>query len=82
MPAVTSTERRRQNGYTIRALRTKERLSQTELADYAGIRQSTLSDIETERCDGQFTTLVAIARALAVPVAAILRAAADEDAAA
>jgi DNA-binding XRE family transcriptional regulator len=64
---------KRQNGAAIRALREKDGWSQTALAREVGIRQATLSGIESESANAQVTTLNRIARALRVPVAAVMR---------
>lgn len=63
----------RQNGAAIRELRVKDGLSQTQLAARAGIRQGSLSAIESEDANALATTLNLIAHALRVHVAAIMR---------
>jgi DNA-binding XRE family transcriptional regulator len=73
-PQETSPDRpKRQNGLTIRALREKDGFSQTALAKAVGIRQASLSAIESELADAHISTLNLIARALHVPVGAIMR---------
>lgn len=72
--------RPRQNGPAIRAIREKDCWTQTALAKAVGIRQGTLSDIETEAASATVVTLNKIARKLRVPVDAIMRDPADEDA--
>lgn len=71
--------RPRQNGPAIRAIREKDCWSQAALAKAVGIRQGTLSDIETEAASATVITLNKIARKLRVPVDAIMREPADED---
>lgn len=63
----------RQNGAAIRALREKDGWTQAALAEAVGIRQATLSAIESESASAYVTTLNLIARAMRVPVAAIMR---------
>jgi transcriptional regulator with XRE-family HTH domain len=69
-PPVTRT---RQNGAAIRALREKDGWTQDGLASASGINQAYLSLIESETRDAPVTTINRIARALRVPVAAIMR---------
>lgn len=64
---------RRQVGAAIRALREKDGWSQAALAEAAGIRQASLSAIETEAVSAHVMTLNRLARQLRVPVAAIMR---------
>ena len=64
---------RRQNGAAIKALREKDGWSQTALAQRVGIRQASLSAIESESANAHITTLNLIARAMRVPVDAIMR---------
>lgn len=71
--ATRGSRPRRQNGAAIRALREKDGWSQTALAEKVGIRQASLSAIESESANAYITTLNLIARALRVPVAAIMR---------
>lgn len=61
----------RQNGAAIRALREKDGMSQTALAAKVGIRQASLSAIESGAANAYVTTLNKIARALCVPTAAV-----------
>lgn len=65
--------RPRQNGPAIRALREKDGWTQTKLAKAVGIRQGTLSDIESESSNATVVTLNKLARKLRVPVDAIMR---------
>lgn len=65
--------RRNQNGAAIRSLREKDGYSQNGLAEAAGLTQANLSLIESERRNARVATLNKIARALRVPVAAIMR---------
>jgi transcriptional regulator with XRE-family HTH domain len=64
---------RRQNGAAIRALREKDGWSQTALAAAAGMTQANYWRIETEAANARVESLNRIARALRVPVAAIMR---------
>lgn len=68
----------RQNGLAIRALREKDGWSQSALATAAGIRQASLSAIESEQSNATVRTLNILARQLRVPVAAIMRDRDDE----
>lgn len=73
---TTSPSRRRpvrQNGAAIRALREKDGYSQQGLAKAAHITQTALSAIERDAASAYVTTLNRIARALCVPVSAIIR---------
>ena len=80
-PRVTRDgSRPRQNGPAIRALREKDGWTQTALAKAAGIRQATLSGIESETANATVVTLNKLARQLRVPAAAIIRDRDDEDA--
>lgn len=56
-----------QNGAAIRAIRQRSRLTQVQLAQEAGIAQSYLSLLETERRTASNDVIDAIARALDVP---------------
>jgi transcriptional regulator with XRE-family HTH domain len=62
-----------QNGAAIRSLREKDGYSQTAFAAAVGMTQANLSRIETEEQAARVVTLNRIARALRVPVAAIMR---------
>ncbi len=64
---------KRQNGAAIRALREKDGWSQAGLARAAGVDQSDISRFETESANASVATLNRIARALRVPVAAVMR---------
>lgn len=64
---------RRHNGIAIRCLREKDGWSQTAFAATVGLTQAGLSNIEIEAKGTTISTLNRIARALSVPVAAILR---------
>lgn len=72
--------RPRQNGPAIRAIREKDGWTQTALAKAAGIKQATLSAIESELTNTTVATLNKLARNLRVPVAAIMRDRDEEDA--
>lgn len=73
-PAPRGDQRRvRQNGLAIRALREKDGWSQASLARQVGIKQQSLSAIEIETDNAGIGTLNLIARAMRVPVAAIMR---------
>jgi transcriptional regulator with XRE-family HTH domain len=63
----------RQNGAAIRALRIKEQLRGPELATMVGLHPQALRNIENGSRPASPIVIVAIARALAVPVAAITR---------
>jgi DNA-binding XRE family transcriptional regulator len=71
----------RQNGPAIEAIRLKDGWTQTGLAKAAGIRQASLSAIETELSNASVLTLNKLARCLRVPVAAIMRDWSDQGAA-
>jgi transcriptional regulator with XRE-family HTH domain len=75
--APSRPRRKIQNGATIRSLREKDGYSQAGLAKAAGMTQANLSRIETEDQAPSLATLNRIARALAVPVVALLRDAGD-----
>jgi transcriptional regulator with XRE-family HTH domain len=64
---------RRHNGIAIRCLREKDGWSQTAFAAMVGLTQAGLSNIEIEAKGALLSTLNRIARALSVPVGAILR---------
>lgn len=51
-------------GNTIKTLRKSKKLTQQELAEAAGVRLATISDIEAGKANFQFNTLVCIATAL------------------
>jgi DNA-binding XRE family transcriptional regulator len=68
----------RQNGPAICALREKDGWTQTALAEAVGIRQASLSAIESESANARITTLNLIARKLHVPLDAIMRCPAAE----
>jgi len=72
-PRVTKASRVRQNGPAIRALREKDGWSQTALAEAAGMTQANYWRIEAEAANARVESLNRIARALRVPVAAIMR---------
>lgn len=63
----------KQNGPAIRALREKDGWTQTALAQAVGIRQASLSNIESETSNATIATLNLIARRLRVPLDAIMR---------
>lgn len=62
-----------QNGLTIKHLRLKDGQKQSDLATQVGITQSALSHIETGAHPASDLVLNRIARALCVPVAALVR---------
>ncbi len=51
-------------GYIIKTTRIAKGLTQTQLADEAGVRLATISDIEQGKANFQINTLVRIATAL------------------
>lgn len=63
----------RQNGLAIRALREKDGWTLVALAEYLGVVKSTVSKIENEQQRVQASLLNQIARALCVPVGALVR---------
>ena len=63
---------KRQNGAALRALREKDGWSQTQLAKAAEMTQANYWRIEAEAANAKVETLNKIARALRVPVAAIM----------
>ena len=64
---------KRQNGAALRALREKDGWSQTDLARACGMTQANYWRIEAEAANARVESLNKIARALRVPVAAIMR---------
>lgn len=78
MPDSTCQEApKHQVGRAIRRLRGSE--SQDSLAARAGVRQATLSGIETGARSPRIDTLGKIARALGQPLEALMREPADKD---
>jgi DNA-binding XRE family transcriptional regulator len=65
--------RTRQNGAAIRALRRKDGQQVSELAETVGLHTQALVNIENGFRQASWETLSRIARALCVPVAAIVR---------
>lgn len=65
--------RTRQNGAAIRALRRKDGQSVSDLAEALGMHPQAVTNIENEFRQASPETLSRIARALGVPVAAIMR---------
>lgn len=63
----------RQNGLTIRHMRIKDGMKPGEFATKAVISYSTLDNIENERKNASVEVLHRIAKALDVPVHAIIR---------
>jgi DNA-binding XRE family transcriptional regulator len=63
----------RQIGLAIKALREKDGWTQTALANAVGISQGALSAIESETDSASVVTLNRLARAMRVPVGAIMR---------
>jgi transcriptional regulator with XRE-family HTH domain len=64
--------RTRQNGAAIRALRRKDGQSVRELAEAAGLGEQPLRNIENGFRQASWEALARIAKALSVPVAAIV----------
>jgi len=62
-------------GRRIRELRKRQRLSQTELAEKAGVALMTVSRLERGEHDPHVRTLSRIARSLRVPLLALMRSA-------
>ena len=56
----------------VRDLRNQYNMSQSELARRAGISQSLLSDIESGKVNPTIKTLTKLAKALKVPITALL----------
>ena len=73
MLAMENTEKRL--GRRIRELRKQKRLSQTELAEKAGVALMTVSRLERGEHDPHVRTLSRIARSLGVPLLALMRSA-------
>lgn len=71
MPTIHPTQRLRLLGETVRAVREARGLTQHELAEEVGITDSYLSKIERDRQQASPAVIVAMARALALPVSAI-----------
>ena len=63
----------RQNGPAVRVIRVLDGWTQERLAAAVGIRPATLSEIEAEKTSAYMSTLEALAHAMHIPVAAILR---------
>lgn len=57
----------------LRALRERAGLSQQQLSDRAGVRKATVSDLERGVKSPSLSTLDAVAQALGVPPAELLR---------
>lgn len=62
-------------GQRIRELRKERRMSQTELAEKAGVALMTISRLERGEHDPHMRTLWRIARSLGVPVVELIRSA-------
>ncbi|CCY23850.1 MAG: helix-turn-helix transcriptional regulator [Brachyspira sp.] len=54
-------------GNNLRAERNRQRLSQEQLAEMAGLQMQHVSKIENGQTDIRFTTLIAILKALNIP---------------
>ena len=54
-------------GNNLRAERNRQRLSQEQLAEMAGLHMQHVSKIENGQTDIRFTTLIAILKALNIP---------------
>jgi len=63
---------RRQLGMTVQTLRDKRAMTQEVLAKKAGISRGYLARVETGRHEPTLTTLRKLAKALSVPVTALL----------
>jgi transcriptional regulator with XRE-family HTH domain len=53
-------------GEKLREVRTKRLLTQDELADKAGVSQSTIANIERDNAEPQFRTIRKLAKALEI----------------
>ena len=62
-------------GHRIRELRKERRMSQTELAEKAGVALMTISRLERGEHDPHMKTLARIARSLGVPLLELIRSA-------
>ncbi len=62
-------------GQRVRELRKKQKMSQTELAEKAGVALMTISRLERGEHDPHMRTLWRIARSLGVPVVELIRSA-------
>lgn len=71
MPPINTTQRLRLLGETVRAIREARGIKQNDLADEVGITHGYLSNIELDRRQPSPAIIVALARALAMPVTAI-----------
>lgn len=71
MPPLNTSQRLRLLGETVRAIREARGISQAELADEVGISHGYMSKIELDRQQASPAVIVAMARALALPVSAI-----------
>jgi transcriptional regulator with XRE-family HTH domain len=65
-------ETRRQLGMKVQALRDKRAMTQAALAKKAGLSRGYLARVETGRHEPTLTTLRKLAKALGVPVTALL----------
>ena len=63
----------RQMGKTLKKLRTAKKLSQAALADRAGLSREYVNKIEAGRYDPPLSTINALAKALKVDVAKLLK---------
>jgi transcriptional regulator with XRE-family HTH domain len=63
---LSDPDQRAQLGARLRDLRSARLLTQKELAEKAGVRWQTISDIESGRNAPRFTTIRALAKALEV----------------
>lgn len=66
-----------QNGFAIRDFREKDNLSRAELAEIVGMHPDALAHIENETRSTEKSTLIRIARAMAIRPASIMRVAAS-----
>ena len=60
-------------GEKLREVRTRRLLTQDELADRAGVSQSTIANIERDNAEPQFRTIRKLAKALDIDPTELLR---------
>ncbi|MDO8213494.1 helix-turn-helix domain-containing protein [Conexibacter sp. CPCC 206217] len=71
MPRLTPTERRALAD-AVHTLRARERLSQQEVADRAGLGRNFVSDLEAGRRRPSFDGVVLVARGIGVPLGELI----------
>jgi transcriptional regulator with XRE-family HTH domain len=71
VPGLTPSERRALAD-TVRALRARERLTQQEVAERAGLGRNFVSDLEAGRRRASFDSVVAVARGIGVPLGELI----------